>query len=247
MIIHPNRYRRLNPALINQVIGKAQPAPDFGPIHFWPMNEGTGAVLHDSIGTADLTFLNGAWQTAPGLSTPVALFNGTNTVANASAVVADMNFNGLEPWTVAFWCYLTANGCVISTIDPSFNGGWEIGQGQNGSFFGPFAGCADGASQLLFSECAITGMSPSTATFVVASYDGSNTLAGLNMYFQGVQQGLSPFSDNLTPPCPSTYPLHLGMRSTGGEALGGSLAYMRIWNKVLTQAQITTLYGAGPV
>ena len=89
-------------------------------IHFWPMNEGTGSTLHDSIGSTNLTATNVTWATSTGMGTSaVAQFNGTSSFASAASVDSTLNFNGTQPMTV---CY----GQITPRLRPRLQRSLEI-------------------------------------------------------------------------------------------------------------------------
>jgi len=215
------------------------------PIHFWPMNEGSGSTYHDSVGGLNFTVTNPYWGVLAGMgASAVAEFNNNApTSAVASAYDASLDFNGTQPWTYSAWAYITAAGTLFSNLEnPSFTGGWEIGQGVPNTI-GSFAGVNSGSA---FLAVETTEYSINEALFITVTYDGSNTVAGLLFYINGVVQTMDTLGDNFVPPGISAQPFQIGLRPNGTQPYGGGLAYMRVWNQVLTSAQITTLYGNGP-
>jgi Concanavalin A-like lectin/glucanases superfamily len=215
-------------------------------IHFWPMNEGSGSTFYDQIGTLNFTVTNPFWGVLAGMgSSAVAEFNNASpTFAVASGYDASLDFSGTQSWTVAFWAYPTVIGTFLSNIEsPSFTGGWEVGGGSPVSDIAIFAGINDGSHLLAVQNGGIT---LSVAQFIVATYDGSNTLGGCLMYVNGSAIAMGTLGNTFTPPGQTTQPFQIGLRANSTNPYGGGLAYMRVWNQVLTQAQITTLYGKGP-
>lgn len=216
-------------------------------IHFWPMNEGSGATLHDSIGTTNLTATNLTWAVTSGLgATSIAQFGGT-TSAVASAVDASLNFNGTQPMTVAFWVK------PATTIGGSFAGNL-----QTGSSFQGWESSVAGASEAGYlvvgavTTNQMTAVSTSadlslgTPALVVVTYTGSLNLAGVKEYINGTAQTLTDSSGTLTSGSTSTQPFVVGARGNGTNFYTGAMAYMRVWNSVLTPTQVSSLFALGP-
>lgn len=82
---------------------------------------------------------------------------------------------------------------------------------------------------------------------VTASYDGSKTFAGLKIYINGVLQTL----DNTSASSPyagmnnTSSPANIGGLTGGAGAFAGIIDEFGIWSRVLSQAEITSLYNGG--
>lgn len=214
-------------------------------IHFWPMNEGTGATFFDSIGSLNFTASGVTWSAVPGMGVPaVAGFNSiTPTTAVASSYNAGLDFSGTQPWTHSCWAYITAIGAIFSNLNPAtYAGGWEVG--NVGTGLGSY-GVVNSGSQFLGEY-----FTPNTtvAQHIVTTYDGSNGIAGLKTYVNGSLQATTQYSATApTTPANSAALFHMGTRTDGATAAyGGALAYMRVYTQVLTSAQVSTLYALGP-
>lgn len=218
-------------------------------IHFWAMNEGTGSTLHDGIGTTDLTTSNVAWTATPsgmGASADIAFFNGTNSFAQASAVDASLNFSGTTPFTLAFWAYLNSSASATffgNLTAPTTYEGWEM-TNAGGAGLGTLLVNQVTSNQM--SAVDSSGAATGTPIFIALTYTGSLTLAGVKEYINGVSQTLTDTTGTLSAGFTSAIPFLVGRRADATNSYNGGLAYLRIWNQVLTPTQISTLFTNGP-
>lgn len=219
-------------------------------IHFWPMNEGTGSTFVDHIGTTNLTATNVTWAVTSGLgASSVAQFNGTTASASAAAVDSTLNFSGTQPMTVAVWAKINADNSstIFGNLQTSSSfQGWEVGLSGN-------AGAAPPTLLVVGAVTTnqMTALGPAAAgtssVLLVWTYSGNLALSGVQMYINGVNQTpLSDGSGTLTSGSTSTSPVFVGARNNSSNFFSGALAYMRVWNQVLTQAQISLLFSQGP-
>lgn len=219
-------------------------------IHFWPMNEGSGSTFVDNIGTTNLTTTNVTWAIASGLGAAAVSKFSSNGSAIAAAVDASLNFNGTQPMTVAVWANVNIdNSSTIcgNLMAPTTYAGWEVGlTGTNGAA----APALLVVGAVTSNQMTATGPSASgtaAGILLVYTYTGSLTLAGVKIYINGINQTpLSDSSATLTSGATSTQPFVVGARGDATSGFNGSLAFMRVWNSVLTPAQISKLYSLGP-
>lgn len=82
---------------------------------------------------------------------------------------------------------------------------------------------------------------------VVATYDGSSTLAGVNVYINGVLDtsvgGLE--QDNLDSSISNSAPFEIGERRSSPVPLGGRLDEFGVWGRDLTAVEASDLYNGG--
>lgn len=252
MIQHPNKYRRMNPALLKLAMGKGAGNGGGGggvpaAIHFWPMNEGTGTVLHDNIGTTNLNFINPNWGVLTGMgSAAVAEFNNTSpTYAVAAAYDPTLDFNGTTPFSVSVWIYTTLLvsetfiGNLTST-DSTFRG-WELTTGGSSGIGLLLINNLSTSDEAFYLDGSY--QTPNVATQVLLTYDGAGTA---KLYLNGSNVAVGESGTLATPGFTSATPLAFGLRSNNTNAYAGGMAYARIWNQVLTPAQVTALYTLGP-
>lgn len=214
-------------------------------IHFWPMNEGTGTIFHDSIGGLNFSCPLVSWTSTPGVPGSTALFTTASpTLATAAAYDADLDFDGTHAWTYSAWIYPTTMGVLLGNlVPPSYPGGWEVGNLLLNTI-GAFALINSGSA--FTANYISTGFFYSNLYLVTFTYDGSNTAAGLQIYLNGVSQPATNYSATGTPPERSSQPFLMGARLDGSNPYGGGLSFVRVWNQVLTPTQISTLFTNGP-
>jgi hypothetical protein len=218
-------------------------------IHRWPMNEGSGSTLHDTIGTTNLTGTNITWAIATGLgSTATAHFDGTSSFASAASVDSTLNFNGTQPMTVAYWIFPTNNnsGTVIGNLDVSNSfHGWESGYSGTSPNGKPVYLVVGTVTTNQMTATGGTALALS-AQCIVDTYSGSLNLAGTKIYVNGTTQSLTDTAGTLTSGSTSTSPVHVGARNNSTNLIAGNLAYVYVWNQVLTPAQAAQFCSAGP-
>ena len=219
-------------------------------IHFWPMNEGTGSTLHDSIGSTNLTATNVTWATSTGMGTSaVAQFNGTSSFASAASVDSTLNFNGTQPMTVCYWANYTASASTAATVignleTASSYQGWEVGNG--GAGLPPDFLVVGTVTSNQLTMISGTNVTAGSGELFCWTYSGSLAPSGVTLYVDGSSQSISVNQNTLTSGSTSTSPVYVGERNNGTSFFQGALGYMRVWNQVLTSAQIDTLYSNGP-
>jgi Concanavalin A-like lectin/glucanases superfamily len=218
-------------------------------IHFWPMNEGTGTTLVDHIGTTNLTTTNITWGTSTGMgAAAVAQFNGSNAWANAAAVDSTLNFNGTQPMTVSYWANYPSfqDGTVVGNLQTASSyQGWELGTtGSSGNQEDYIVVGVVGSNQMTAQDSG--AIAANTATLIVVTYTGNLALSGVTMYLNGALRSITDSSGTLTSGATSTSPLYVGARNNASSFFHGALAFMRVWNTVLTGTQVSALYALGP-
>jgi len=219
----------------------------------WAMNEGSGLTLYDTStgGTNTATINTGAsvtWQSNAGLPGTTPLWNGTGYALATSTTLT--NFTGTTPFSVTAWVKLSALGTgetFISTLDASGGTfrGWELSKantadGEGLQFF-LINTYSSNTLQVQGNAAMTTGLS-----YVVATYDGSRTSAGIKLYINGANQSFSAPVNSLSATIASGLPVRFGARNNGSSELTGALAFAEVYNCVLTPTQITTYNAAGP-
>lgn len=269
MIVHGNKYHKINPALLQLITGKkghGGPLPN--PLAFWKINEGSGVVVNDSgpsgitltsSGTIGGTAVINNWSAVPGqgMNAPFAVFAGPGTIPLASVgqAPASINFDGTKPFSASFWLLVNAaSGGTENSVfgdlqgSPNFTG-WEVyldggGQGLILALYNNFSS----------SNGIVVGMNQasiplSQANHFVATYDGSKNASGVKWYMNGVQQSTTTYMNGLTLSAASTSPMLMGARidnsSNLGQGTGAILKDVEIFGSVLTQTQVSLLFAQG--
>jgi hypothetical protein len=216
-------------------------------IHFWPMNEGTGSTFVDHVGSTNLTASNVTWAVSSGLgSSAVAQFNGTTSSAVASAVDSTLNFNGTSPMSIAFWVLPVSNNSATfagNLETASEYQGWEA---TNTGSTGPGILVVNTitSNQMTAVDETVLIASP---YLIVITYTGSLNVSGVAIYSNGTSLSVTDLAGTLsTGGISSTQPFMVGARGNATNFYDGAMAYMRVWNQVLTPTQVSALYALGP-
>lgn len=215
-------------------------------IHFWPMTDG-GTTFADHIGTTNLTASNVTYAVTSGLgATAVAQFAAASK-AIASVVDATLNFNGTQPMSVSFWINPSApiGGSFCGNLmAPSTYAGWEVS--VTGTSEAGFLVVGTVTTNQMTAGSSPANLAIGTPALVTVTYNGNLNVSGVKLYINGVSQTLADSSGTLTSGNTSTQPFIVGERGDGTNQYTGAMAYMRVWNLVLTQAQVTLLNSQGP-
>jgi hypothetical protein len=248
VIVYPSKYRKLNAALIQQVLrsGRGGQSPIPPSVSFWPMNEGSGTQFADqSVNHNTVTGVSATgWTTDSHFPGPA--YAGGSASGGNSANVALTNFLTTQPFSVSVWSDVTSapgtNG-ILGTINPGNNfQGWALLTGFNGS--------SEITAFLINSylpvSAAVSTASNSILGFnhIVFTYDGTGQTGGMYIYINGVLQTTSVYVNGLNGnPINSGLPLTLpGTQNFNWPFATG---YVRIFDMVLVQNAVTALYNGG--
>jgi hypothetical protein len=210
---------------------------------WWKFEEGTGtATTADSSGNANTMTLNSAPSWVTGKIGSFALhFDGSDTYLNKSSGFTNIPVHGTTGYSVAFWvksaqnaneqgCYSEGNG---SSATPFFKLGSDTANNKLDVFLRNDAG-----------TIAISHVKSTTVVFDNTwhhvTWTDSNGTA--KAYIDGVLDGTT---FNYTPPGGITLnQVGIGclMRATAALILLGDLDEVRVYNRVLAQADVTDLF-----
>jgi hypothetical protein len=220
----------------------------------WQMNEGSGTTFNDATSNANnLTFSSGygSWGTVAGIGTAFT-FNGTGQARGSNYTLT--NFDGTTAFSISAWVTYTASG------------NWEIiAENMNGPYSSSGAGIlfVKNNSNHLYVQIQNsnsngigigspgTTLTTGTLYFVVLTYNGSKTAAGTIMYVNGTAVTPNVLNNTLTGSVASATPFAIaGPTAADTPAVlyyhNGAQAYTRIYNRVLSPTDITSMYTAGP-
>jgi len=232
----------------NNSLIRAIPYVPPGPVSPWP-TDGLVARWQLSSNLAD-TGPNNIPQVCTDGSTNYSsgalVFNGTNKFKAASTTLWDI-FEVYNKWSVAFWL-ATSSAADVQGVwgvngDPvgaSYAANWFVHHaGSHQPFFQKHSGLGGDD----YSYCTIT--LGTTMHHFVITFEGSGTGA-CTMYIDGASQSLTGTS-NYTQSCGATYATDfcLGDGNGGGPRVSGTMKYFYVYNRVLTQTEVNTLYNSG--
>jgi hypothetical protein len=202
-------------------------ASALGPVAAWAFDEGAGSSAGDATGNGHVGALTGGavWTTA-GRHAGALEFDG---VDDAVVVTNDGTFDLGTSMTVSAWVYPL----------PQASGWWPVLQKETDAFFlnagSPGGGAVAGVTAN--GGCCALAYAPSAApestwTHLAMTYDG----AQVTFYLNGVSAGSAPASGPIQA---TSGPLWIANNSYPGEAFRGRVDDVRVYDRVLTPAEIT--------
>ena len=230
---------------------------------YWKFNEASGDIVNQatSIGSTD-----GLGTTASNLQIAGATYDQTGITANNKSLYFDgsdhgqagtsaSQFNFLHTpntkWTINFWLKYGGDTAINAILDTNGGGGTA----RVGLLIDVLA---DESMQVWMGRGVATttvvstnsGASfvPSDSAFHFYSIRYDHTLASSNVKIS-IDNG-TPVTGNKTSDTPSSadsaFPFNIAENCNGyGAFLDGNLTEMSIWNRVLTDAEVTTIYNSG--
>jgi hypothetical protein len=164
------------------------------------------------------------------------------------AVEADFDFERTTPFTVAAWIFLikTAGGIIIGKqLNGSGFTGWNLGLSSGGQLAMDLRSNAAGA----FQRRENTSIPQGVWVHACATYDGSNTVAGIKLYRNGVASAMTDLDTNLTGSILTNVEAQIGARGGSGAPgfpfPGGGIAHVAIWNDDLTAGEVAQVAEGG--
>ncbi len=201
------------------------------------MDEGSGTQLKDSSGWGNTANITGSPSWVPVVNGLAMTFNGST-----HGVVSDQaNLNPTTALSLAAWIKPNqlATQDVISRATFGSADGYALSLGSNGKAFVQLNQASTGDAFKLesLSSYPTTG---NTWMHVAATYNGTT----MRLYINGVEE-----SSVSGPAAIAAGALSVGIggQSNGSRRFRGDMDDVRIYNRVLTPAEVVTLAGNGPV
>lgn len=195
---------------------------------------------NDSVGSNNGSDTAITYSTANGKINVGAGFNGSTSKISLGNVLGS-TFTGT--FTINMWCNITDFSLNTALISKSNAGGvaspLDVYASQTSGTVNFYLG--NGAGSI-----AITSNSaPSTGSFVMYTFtsDGSATTGGMNMYFNNSLQAVTPAGTNAV--ADQAVSTIIGSRTDGVTKMKGACDEIGIWSRVLSGAEITSLYNGG--
>tara|TARA_R110000787_G_scaffold280428_1_gene391143 strand:+ start:1101 stop:2429 length:1329 start_codon:yes stop_codon:yes gene_type:complete len=220
---------------------------------YWKFNETSGDIVNqstsvgstDSLGTgADLQVTGATYNNS---NTPFNTmnFDGTNDVAIAGTSLSQFNFmhNGGK-WTVSMWASInsiTDEGLLFSNQTGTNTYSAGILQGGDGSFTFRVYDSGIWVDRNLGSPGLVAG----TMYLLTFTFDKDEATDKATFYRNAVE--IATGDQRIAQGTSSNATTKMGVGAGGNSAnwLGCKVAEMSIWNRILTDAEITTLYNSG--
>lgn len=233
-------------ALYNSGAAKLKAPNNLGLVGYWPMNEGTSTIAGDFSGNGNSATAvggPGAWATGK-LGKAYDLQQVNNGHFNAGSAAS---LDNIEKITIVAW---TAPDNAGETSSGACSGGNLI---QKAEWCFGFAGTSNkwklqyrwsfGGTNWITSSAPFTPNG--TYHHVALTYDGSSTSNDPVIYVDGIPQTLDDASPGGTRNDDSGGDLIIGMGVADINEYDGRIDEIRVYNRVLSAAEITSLYNSG--
>ena len=217
-----------------------------GLISWWKFDEGSGLTTIDSINNNDGTLINDpTW--VDGKRGKALSFDGTDdlvTIANKNNFDFEIN----SSFSISAWVYsndVTEGMFVSKRIPASPYTGWDFGLFNNAGLLKLtlLLYHYNGATHKWLYRRQNLEFPKDVYKYVVCTYDGSSTLAGMLLYVDGVL--VTDYSDNQRG-VPDTIlnnePVRIGVDLNLSRYFKGIIDEILIYNRVLTDEEILKLY-----
>lgn len=158
----------------------------------------------------------------------------------------NFNFTRKNSFSVSFWTKTASSNSQMlignNNIDHTQKG-WSIFSSSGAIYFQINAGTQAGSNEL--QTYTNTGLiSDNNWHFVTVTYNGTSSVNGVKIYIDGSTDLRTGYDyNNLRSTNSSINNTLIGKSSTSTYYLNGSIAELQIYDKELTQEEITTLYG----
>jgi hypothetical protein len=200
-------------------------------LNYWPLDETSGTVAHDSSGNGNNATVSGATWSSAGKINGCLSFNGLNYYAQAA--------NSLSgDFSISFW---------VKTTQSAGNGDWYYGRGLVDGYTAPDMN--DFGTSLNGGNFAFGTGNPDTTIISTAAINDGNwhqcvatrtqASGALAVYVDGNLSATGTGGTNLL--TAATY-LRFGSRQTGSNFFDGSLDDIRLYNRVLGSNEVTALH-----
>ena len=217
--------------------------------------EGSGTTLNDSSSFANTGTVTSATWTTTSISplTNALVYSSTSTHSDAGNH-SNTAFSNTQPFSIAAWIQTnTANTqqTIVSTLNFSSNDvGYEFTVAAGSNCTG---GTGDCLQVYLISNIGTPNyigvtapalLSTNTVYFVVMTYDGSQTAAGVKIYTNAVSQSTTIVENTLSATIANTENVRIGLRQNATDPFKGDIGPVYLYNRALAQADITSLYSS---
>lgn len=217
--------------------------PTCSAIAAWPMNEGSGLTLHDTIGgnTATIFGTGVTWQSNAGFPGTTPKWNVSTAATTASTT--QVNFDGTTPFTISLWENGSGTGTFLSTASGGTIPGWEL---ESAASFVTFALSNSYPSNSIAVRGNVNINSPTGLHYIVVTYDGSRTAAGTKIYTDATLNTNTVLANTLTSTSAFGQPMYVNARTDSSLTNIAAMAFVEIYPCALSQAAITANSAAGP-
>ncbi|MDD5626262.1 MAG: DUF2341 domain-containing protein, partial [Patescibacteria group bacterium] len=209
--------------------------PEANLVGYWKFNDGPGATVHDYSGEGNTgTVTSGLSLIAGPVGPAMSFFSNKNVSVPTSSELSPTTAVSVE-----FWIYPTARysdwGWILGKTRESYSLNWE---GWNARIRWAVANCGG----IEWAGGGVPYLSYNTWTHVVATYDKTLPSNQKNVYYNGVL-GESQTCTNDIPVVANAFTMSIDSSIPANKP--GGLDEVRIYNKALSQEEITAHYNLG--
>jgi hypothetical protein len=203
-------------------------AASTGLVASYGFEEGTGTTTADSSGTGNNGTVAGAtWSTAGRFGNALS-FNGTSSLVN---VADSASLDLTSGMTVSAWVRPTSLSSWRTVVLKEIGGGLAYGLYAHNDSSRPSAWTRIGGAERGLDGTAALALN--AWTHIAMTYDGAN----VRLFINGAQVASRAQTGAINT---STNPLRIGGNTIWGEYFNGLIDEVRIYNRALTAAEITT-------
>jgi hypothetical protein len=161
----------------------------------------------------------------------------------------DFNYDRTDSFTLSAWVYRRTSvteDAIVGKNDSGFHGYTLWLPPDGGQCSGNGAGCASlsiSGTATLSMNTPVNSVPLNVWTHIVATYSGTSIASGVKMYINGASQTLSTQAAPATGSALHSDPLRIGTDFPAqGDEFNGKIDDVRIYNRVLTPAEVAELY-----
>jgi len=222
------------------LVGAVVPVfPTSGLTYYWRFNEGTGTDALDAMGALNGTVSDAGIWTASGKRGAGLIPQNRYFVTGTWTV-----WTTAQPYTVSAWvklAYLDGQvTCVLSNINGSTQDIIDIYIWNSGAL--SFS-IMNGSSRHTYAVNPF--ITDSNWHHVVCCYNGDRNVSNSKVYLDGVYKAPTSSQNNLNAGTFGLTKLQVGRRNTTVYNTTSVQDEVAVWNRVLTQDEVTTLYNSG--
>lgn len=230
--------------------GTIETGPTNGLVAHWRMDETSGTTIADSSGNGNTGTLqnsmNAGTDTVAGAVGTALAFDGADdyiSIANET----NFDFERTDPFSISVWINRASNADeddILEKVDDlnNFRGYalWMESGDDDVKLDVTNSAASNQASRITDTDA----LTPGSWHHIVATYDGSSTAGGINIYINGSLATMVSTVDNLSGTILNDDPVLLGVdvADSGCCEFNGSIDDARIYNRVLSPAEVTALY-----
>ncbi len=218
-----------------------------GVYHLGEDPSGAAPQMNDSTGNANNVTMNGTLQSneqQPGKvggSLNIAGADAWGSMANPG----NFGFERTDSFSISGWFKMASNsyGALVSKVDGSSETGWGLFQYATATTPRFSLGLIGDGSTKNFAMVATGPFSTGVWHYVVATYAGTSTVAGMKIYVDGVSQPLTTILDSLSESILNN--VTPAINAQGGSGVSSdALDEIRVWAKgvVLSPDWVATSY-----